>query len=89
MVGHLSYLPNVKELINGIPFLPMKEEIVQMDGQLLSLLTLVIVVTTISIKAYIIGVIWNCYKYLMLRNTVIRGVISYRYIIFQMKLKLL
>jgi len=50
-----------------------------LDPQLLSLLTLMIIVGMISMKAYVIGVIWNCYKYLMLRNTIIRGVISYRH----------
>jgi len=50
-----------------------------MDPQLLSLLALVTIVIFIAVKAYIIGVVWNCYKYLMLRNSVIRTVIAYRH----------
>jgi len=50
-----------------------------MDRQLLSFISLIFIVAFIAVKAYIIGVIWNCYKYLMLRNTVIRGVIAYRH----------
>jgi len=49
------------------------------DPQLLSLLALVTIVMFIAVKAYIIGVVWNCYKYLMLRNSVIRTVIAYRH----------
>lgn len=78
MVGIFSYLPNVTELIASQPALPFRDELLRMDPQHLSLLALIVIVSTIAIKAYIIGVIWNCYKYLMLRNTVIRGVIAYR-----------
>jgi hypothetical protein len=78
MVGFFSYLPNVTEMISKEPNLPYREELLQMDPQLLSLLTLLLIVATIALKAYVIGVVWNCYKYLMLRNTVIRGVITYR-----------
>jgi lysosomal-associated transmembrane protein len=79
MVGFFSYLPNVTEMISKEPNLPYREELLQMDPQLLSLLTLLLIVATIALKAYVIGVVWNCYKYLMLRNTVIRGVITYRH----------
>jgi hypothetical protein len=79
MVGYFSYLPNVTERIVNLRSLPFREQLLSMDPQLLSLLTLVVIVATIAIKAYIIGVIWNCYKYLMLRNSVIRTVIAYRY----------
>jgi len=78
MVGYFSYLPNVTEVIANQPHLPFRDELLRLDPQLLSLLTLILIVALISIKAYVIGVVWNCYKYLMLRNTVIRGVISYR-----------
>jgi hypothetical protein len=79
MVGYFSYLPNVTDQITSMPGLPFRDELLQMDPQILSLFTLVFIVAVIAIKAYIIGVIWNCYKYLMLRNTVIRGVIAYRH----------
>jgi len=75
MVGFFSYLPNVTELISKEPGLPYKDQLLRMDPQLLSLLTLIMIVGAIALKAYVISVIWNCYKYLMLRNTVIRGVI--------------
>jgi hypothetical protein len=78
MVGYFSYLPNVTNMIAQQPALPFREEFLRMDPQLLSLLALIFIVGNIAIRAYIIGVIWNCYKYLMLRNTVIRGVIAYR-----------
>jgi lysosomal-associated transmembrane protein len=79
MVGYFSYLPNVTEVIANQPNLPFRDDLLRLDPQLLSLLTLIIIVGMISMKAYVIGVIWNCYKFLMLRNTIIRGVISYRH----------
>jgi len=78
MVGYFSYLPNVTEGIMNTHWLPFRDFFLNMDPQLLSLLTLVVIVGAIAVKAYIIGVIWNCYKYLMLRNSVIRTVIAYR-----------
>jgi lysosomal-associated transmembrane protein len=78
MVGYFSSLPNVTDAIVKQPNLPYREELLRMDPQILSLVALIVIVALISIKAYIIGVIWNCYKYLMLKNTVIRGVITYR-----------
>lgn len=79
MVGYFSYLPNVTEGIMNTQGMPFRDEFLRMDPQLLSFITLVFIVAFIAVKAYIIGVIWNCYKYLMLRNTVIRGVIAYRH----------
>lgn len=79
MVGYFSYLPNVTEGIMNTQGMPFRDEFLRMDPQLLSFITLIFIVAFIAVKAYIIGVIWNCYKYLMLRNTVIRGVIAYRH----------
>ena len=86
MVGFFSYLPNVTEVISKEHNLPYRDELLRMDPQLLSLLTLLLIVATIGLKAYVIGVVWNCYKYLMLRNTVIRGVITYRYVYSKSKI---
>jgi len=60
--------------------LPFREQLINMDPQLLSLITLIVIVVSIAVKAYIIGVIWNCYKYLMLRNSVIRTVVAFRFV---------
>jgi hypothetical protein len=78
MVGYFSYLPNVTETISNAHWFPARDALMEMDPQLLSLLALVVIVMLIAAKAYIIGVVWNCYKYLMLRNSVIRTVIAYR-----------
>lgn len=78
MVGFFSSLPNVTELVSRETGLPYQKQLLQLDPQLLSLLTLLAIIGAIALKAYVISVIWNCYKYLMLRNTVIRGVIAYR-----------
>lgn len=79
MVGYFSYLPNVTDSISHSHWIPNRDALLEMDPQLLSLLALVTIVIFIAVKAYIIGVVWNCYKYLMLRNSVIRTVIAYRY----------
>jgi len=64
MLSYFSDLPAVRRWIMVQDNLPFKEQLLALDNDHLTLLTLIIFVSTLSIKAYFIGVVWSCYKYL-------------------------
>lgn len=64
MLSYFSDLPAVRRWIAAQSNLPFKDELLAMDNDHLTLLTLIIFVGTLSVKAYFIGVVWACYKYL-------------------------
>ncbi|KAJ8305268.1 hypothetical protein KUTeg_015813 [Tegillarca granosa] len=70
VVGYFSYAPNIKDWFRqqGLGCYPGMDSILRMDGEWLMLLCLLVLVLFLSLKAYLIGVVWACYKYLQLRN---------------------
>jgi len=61
-------LPNIKEWISAQDNLPFKNRLLNYDEQYLMLLVVSVFVLVMSVKAYFIGVVWACYKYLTRRN---------------------
>lgn len=68
MLSYFSDLTAVRAWISAQDKLPFKEQMLAMDNDHLTLLTLMIFIATLSIKAYFIGVVWSCYKYLKLHE---------------------
>lgn len=70
VVGYMSYAPNVKLWIveQGLERYPMMERLINMDEDRLMMLFVILFVLILSIKAYLIDMVWSCYKYLNLRN---------------------
>jgi len=66
-VGFVLYMPDVHGLIAHSPRIPYQSELLQLNEQCLSLLVLLTFLVALLVKAYFIGVVWSCYKYLMLR----------------------
>jgi len=64
MLSYFSDLTAVRAWIAAQDKFPMKEQLLSLDNDHLTLLTLIIFIGTLSIKAYFIGVVWSCYKYL-------------------------
>ncbi|XP_064605834.1 lysosomal-associated transmembrane protein 4A-like [Liolophura sinensis] len=67
-VGYFSYMPNVKEWMTcQLPKeFPLRENLLSMDGEWLMLLVVISFVLVLSLKAYLVGVVWSCYRYLQL-----------------------
>jgi len=67
IAGYCSYMPDVKNIIlqSDIPF---KEELLKYDGDWLMLLLVLVLVMVLSMKAYFMGIVWSCYKYLTQYN---------------------
>jgi lysosomal-associated transmembrane protein len=70
MLSSFSDLAYVRNWINAQDNrFPFKQELANLDNDHLTLVTLIIFVAVLSVKAYFIGVVWTCYKYLKLYET--------------------
>jgi len=68
IAGYCSYMPDVKNIIVQSD-LPFKDELLKYDGDWLMLLLVLVLVLVLSIKAYFMGIVWSCYKYLTNYNS--------------------
>lgn len=64
-------------MIDENPRLPWRDELLKMSPQLLSVVVLLVFVTVVLLKAYAIGIVWRCYKYLTMRQHNIRSMLPY------------
>jgi len=76
VVGYFSYIPDLKNCLQLQENMPYREELMSMDADWLMLMAIIFFVFVLTVKAYLIGVVWACYKYLtQYERTVTRGVI--------------
>lgn len=75
--GYLCYLRSVHRLIHESHRLPWREELLKMSPQSLSIVVLLAFVCVVMFKAYIIGIVWRCYKYLAMRQHNLRSMLPY------------
>lgn len=75
--GYLCYLRSVHRLISDSRRLPWREELLKLSPQSLSIVVLLVFVTVVLLKAYAIGIIWRCYKYLTMRQHNLRSMLPY------------
>lgn len=66
--GYLCYLRTIHKIIENSKHLPWKEELMRVDSQTLAVLVLFAFVFMVMLKAYCIGIVWRCYKYLTIRQ---------------------
>lgn len=76
-VGYLCYLPDIHRVVAENPHLPFQDELLRLNPQCLSFLVLLTFMFTMMLKAYFIGVVWSCYKYLSLRLAAAQRTIHY------------
>lgn len=75
VVSYFSYIPNIKRWIASENDFPLKEELLQMHDDWLMLVVVTVFVVIVSVKAYLIGIVWACYKYLThYESAVARGI---------------
>lgn len=68
VVGYFSYMPDVRRLVASSRDLPLQRELLRLDPQWLCAVVMVGFVACMMLKAYVMGVVWSCYKYLRLRQ---------------------
>lgn len=75
--GYLCYLRTIHSLIEKSNRLPWKEELIQIDQRSLGIIVLLTFLFMVMLKAYTIGIIWRCYKYLtILQNAALLSYIA-------------
>ncbi|XP_014667453.1 PREDICTED: lysosomal-associated transmembrane protein 4A-like [Priapulus caudatus] len=66
IVGYCSYLPVLKQkLMENVMF---RDELARIDDQWFGAFVMVACALVVSLKAYMMGVVWSCYKYLCQRR---------------------
>ncbi|CAG9773959.1 unnamed protein product [Ceutorhynchus assimilis] len=76
--GYFCYLRSVHRLVaEHWHNLPFRQELLSLSPQNLSLLVLVSFLVSMVWKAYWIGVVWRCYKYLTLKQQATHNTIHY------------
>lgn len=75
--GYVCYLRSIHRIIDENHRLPWRDELLKMSPQLLSVYVLLVFLTVVLLKAYAIGIVWRCYKYLTMRQHNIRSMLPY------------
>lgn len=75
--GYLCYLRSIHRIIDESHRIPWRDEVLKMSPQRLSIVVLLVFVTVVLLKAYAIGIVWRCYKYLTMRQHNIRSMLPY------------
>ncbi|XP_013106716.1 lysosomal-associated transmembrane protein 4A [Stomoxys calcitrans] len=70
--GYLCYLQAIHRLIEESHRLPWREKLLELSPEELVIVVLVVFVCIVFLKAYAIGIVWRCYKYLTLRQQSMR-----------------
>lgn len=76
--GYFCYLRSVHSLVaDHWHNLPFRKELLQLSPQYLSLIVLIAFLISMLWKAYCIGIVWRCYKFLTLRKQAMRSTVHY------------
>ncbi|GFS39140.1 lysosomal-associated transmembrane protein 4A [Nephila pilipes] len=65
-VGYFSSVPDVRRMLEEASDLPMQKELMHLNPEWLCAILMIAVVVCMLLKAYFMGVVWSCYKYLKL-----------------------
>lgn len=65
MVSYLSYLPNLRQLLQETPAFPFRDQLLAMQTNCLTFTVMMIFIATFMVKAYCINIVWRCYKFLL------------------------
>lgn len=67
-IGYFSYMPNVHRWLEEYRDMPLQKELLNMDPRWLCALMLLAFVGCMVIKAYFMGIVWSCYKFLKIQQ---------------------
>lgn len=73
--GYLCYLQAIHRFIAESHRLPWREKLLELPPEELVVVVLVVFVCIVFLKAYCIGIVWRCYKYLTLRQQHLRSLL--------------
>ena len=68
---------SIHRLLSETPRLPWRDELLKLSPQALGIIVLLAFVATVALKAYVIGIVWRCYKFLAMRQHNMRSMLPY------------
>lgn len=74
---YLCFIRSVHRVISENHRLPWRDELLRLSPQTLSVVVLFSFISVVFLKAYTIGIIWRCYKYLTMRQHNLRSMLPY------------
>lgn len=77
VISYFSYVPNLKNWIKAQDNFPYKDAVMNIDDDWLMLIIVLFSVTILVVEAYLIGIVWSCYKYLCQLQTAARAALLY------------
>lgn len=72
----LTYLRQVHRLLENQK-VPWRDQLLELSPQTLSIVVLVAFITVVMLKAYAIGIVWRCYKFLTLQRQTLATMLPY------------
>lgn len=75
--GYLFYLRSIGRIIDESHRLPWRNQLLKLSPQVLSLVVFLVFVFIVLLKAYAIGIVWRCYKYLTIRQSTMRSMLPF------------
>ncbi|KAL5287254.1 LAPTM4A.2 family protein [Megaselia abdita] len=75
--GYLCYLQAMPRIIAETHRLPWREKLLELSPRALITVVLITFAALVFLKAYSIGIIWRCYRYLTIRQYDLRSVLPY------------
>lgn len=75
--GYLCYIRSIHRVIAESHRLPWRDELLKLSPQTLSIVVLFSFISIVFLKAYAIGIIWRCYKFLTMRQHNLRSMLPY------------
>jgi lysosomal-associated transmembrane protein len=72
VISYFSYVPDVKLWISVQENFPLKDQLMKIDADWLMLAVVLSLVAVLVMKAYLIGIVWSCYKYLTQQQRLLR-----------------
>lgn len=67
-MSSICYLPDMHRVIQDNPRLPMQPNLLKLSPHVLAFVVLIAFTVIMFIKAYLVGIVWACYRYLTLRS---------------------
>lgn len=74
---YLCFIRSIHRVISDNESLPYRNELLRLSPQTLSVVVLFSFISVVFLKAYTIGIIWRCYKYLTMRQHNLRSMLPY------------
>lgn len=75
--GYIFYLRSITHIIEQSHRLPWRDQLLKLSPHMLSLVVFLVFAFIVLLKAYAIGIVWRCYKFLTIRQNNMRSMLPF------------